>query len=138
VAKYINYDTKLVVNGVDLSNNAFNIDTPLVKDQVEVSGFNAAGAKEFLPGGKDERVTVSWRQDFGANKVDATLWPLYNSGSTFPITFQPTSGTPTATNPIYSGSANLYEYHPINSSFGDVSNVDTTFILTGGVSRGTA
>jgi hypothetical protein len=136
--KYINTDCKVVVNGVDLSNQAFNVDIPLVKTQVEVSGFSASGAQEFLPGPKDERVTVSFRQNFGGTLVDATLWNLYNSGTPFILAVNPTSGTANASNPTYSGTANLYEYHPINAAFGDVSNTDVTFIFTGGVNRATA
>lgn len=136
--KYLNTDCKVMVNGVDLSNQAFNVDIPLVKDQVEVSGFSASGAKEFLPGAKDERVTVSFRQNFGGTLVDATLWNLYNSGTPFILAVNPTSGTATSSNPTYSGTANLFEYHPINSAFGDVSNTDVTFIVTGGMNRATA
>lgn len=136
--KHIASDIKVVVNSVDLSAHAFNVDVSLEKDKVDVSGFNASGAREYLPGQKDEEITVSFRQDFDSAKVDQTLWPLYNNGNTFPITVNPTSSAASASNPTYSGSANLYEYHPLNAELGDVSETQVTFALTGGITRGTA
>jgi hypothetical protein len=134
----INNDVVVIVNGVDLSNNAFNVDLNLTRDQVEVSGFNSAGAKEFLPGSKDEEVVVSFRQDFAAAKVDATLWPLYTNGSTFGILVRPTSSAASSTNPAYTATAGLYEYHPLDGAFGAASDTQVTFKLIGGVSRATA
>lgn len=138
MGKLLGNDVFVKVAGVDLSNDAFNVDIHLEKERVEVSGFNATGTKEFLPGQATEEVTVSFRQDFASGKVDATLWPLYSGGSAFAMEFRPTSGTPTATNPVYSGSANLYEYHPIDVAFGDVMDTQVTFAFTGAVARGTA
>src|SRR5690348_5840691 len=101
--KYIAQDFFVKINGVDLSQWAFNVDTNFQKDKLDVSGFNATGAKEYLPGPKDEEFIVSFRQDHGAGAVDQTLWPLYDLGSTFPFELRPTSGSVTSTNPKWSG-----------------------------------
>lgn len=141
MTKFINQDLYVSVNSVNLSNHAFKVDINLTKDQVDVSGFNSTGTKEFLPGSKDEEVTIGFLQDFSStagSNVDATLWPLYNSGTSFVISVNPTSATASATNPTYSGTANLYEYHPLNGSYGDRSETDVTFKFTGGVTRATA
>jgi len=131
-------DAVVKINSVDLSQWAFNVDLHLEKEKLETSGFNSAGAKSFIPGAKDEEFIVSFRQDFAASAVDATLWPLYSGGTAFPISVQPTSGSTTSTNPLYSGTANLYEYHPLDAAFGEVANTQVTFSVTGGISRSTA
>jgi hypothetical protein len=138
VAKFIASDYFVSINGVDLSSWAKAVEMSLEKDRVDVSGFNSTGAKEFLPGQKEEVVTVTFNQDHAANAVDATLWPLYNNGTTFPVIFRPTSSAASATNPAYSGSANLYTYDPMNAELGEVSEIEAEFTFTGSVSRGTA
>lgn len=140
MAKSIASDVRVVVNSVNLSAWAFKVDVKLEKDKVDVSGFNADSSKEFLPGQKDEEFVVSFRQDFGANAVDQTLWPLYNGGSGFPISVMPTStGGTSATNPIYScGTAYLYEYHPLDADLGNANETQVTFSCNSAVTRGTA
>lgn len=99
-----------MVGTVDLSNHAFNVDTPQEKEQVDVSGFG--GTREFLPGIEDATLTIQFLQDFGSNSVHATLYPIYTSGSAVAVYVQPvsTDGT-SATNPLFGGSANLYTYN---------------------------
>jgi hypothetical protein len=138
MAKLIHQSDYISVNSVDLSYWGFNIDVNLQKDQVEVTGFNSTGTKEYLPGNKDEEIVASFRQDYGNGGPDQTLWPLYNGGSAFPIAVRPTSGSATNTNPVYSGSATLYEYHPIDGALGAVSEIQCTFKVQGGLTRGTA
>jgi len=138
MAKFSLTDAQVKINSVDLSQWAFNVDLHLEKEQLETSGFNAAGAKSFIPGAKDEEFVVSFRQDFASSAVDQTLWPLYSGGTAFPFSLQPTSGSTTTTNPLYSGTANLFEYHPLDGEFGAVAETQVTFKVTGGVSRSTA
>lgn len=138
MAKHQAQDYYVKINSVDLSNWAFNVDLKLEREKLDVSGFNSTGAKEWVPGSKDEEATVSFRGDFAANAVDATLAPLYFNSTTFPILMRPTSGTISATNPEYRGSANLYEYHPLNAEVGEVAETQVTFAFTGAVTRGTA
>ena len=101
MAKFISTDWKVVVNGVDLSDHADQVDTPFEKEQVDVSEFG--DTREFLPGIENATITIEFIQDFASSKVHATIYPLYNGGSTFPVYVQPsrTSNTST-TNPICS------------------------------------
>ena len=50
MSKFLLNDVRVVVNSVNLSDHAFNIDTPSEKEQVDVSGFSPTGTREFLPG----------------------------------------------------------------------------------------
>lgn len=126
MAKFISTDWKVVINGVDLSDHADEVDTPFEKEQVDVSGFG--GTREFLPGIEDATITIGFIQDFGSSKVHATIYPLYSGGSTFPVYVQPsrTSGT-SATNPICGGTASVYTYNGGAATLNEVSKISVDF-----------
>jgi hypothetical protein len=121
---------------IDLSNHSFSLDVPLTREQVDVSGFSPTGAKEFLAGQRDERITVGILQDFGTNlnigtwSVDQALSTLYTSGSSFLITVRPTSGTVSTTNPTYSGTVTLFDYNPLAGSLNARGETNVTFIAS--------
>jgi hypothetical protein len=127
MSKFLLNEVKVMVNNKDLSDHAFNVDTPEVKSQVDVSGFTPTHTSEFLPGLADQTITVQFRSDFAANSVHATLQPLYSSGSAFPIYVSPTSGTPTATNPVFGGSATLYDYNGLAGALGADAQMTVNF-----------
>jgi hypothetical protein len=128
MSKFLLEDVKVVVAGVDLSGHAFNVDTPSVKAQVDVSGFNPNGTMEFLPGLADQTITIQFHNDFAAAQVHATLWPLYQSGTGFIIWLQPDSNSGTsAVNPIYGGSATLYEYNGLSGALNAPADTTATF-----------
>ena len=109
--KFINTDWKVVINSVTLSDHAFDVQIANEKEQIDVSGYSPTGTREFLPGIQDQTITVSFLMDYAASSVHATIWPLYEGGSSFPILVQPDSdaGT-TSSNPTYSGTASIYSY----------------------------
>jgi hypothetical protein len=110
VGKYVSTDWRVVVNNRDLSDHAFNVDTPQEKEQIDVSGFG--GSREFLQGQEDATLTIQFLGDFGSSSVHATLSALYSSGTTFPIYVQPFNGTGTSdTNPLFGGTASLFTYN---------------------------
>lgn len=119
MAKYLLTDGYVEINTVDLSDHAHGLDTPQSKDRVDVSGFNSAGTKEFLPGSKEESATISFRQDFAASKIHATCEPLFRNNTTFGFSIRPTSGSVSATNPRLWGTASIFEYNGLN---GEISN----------------
>jgi hypothetical protein len=128
MSKFLLEDVKVVVNGVDLSGHAFNVDTPSEKEQVDVSGFNPNGTREFLPGLADQTIEVQFENDFAASSVHATLSALYESGTPFPIYLQPDSDAGTsATNPIYGGSASLYSYNGLSGALNARAETTATF-----------
>jgi hypothetical protein len=127
MSKFLLTDAKVVVNGVDLSDHAFNVDTPQVKPQVDVSGFNPNATTEYLPGLADQTITVQFRQDFASGKVHSTLQGLYAGGSVFVVYVQPTSGTVSATNPAFGGSATMYDYNGLAGALNASSDMTVNF-----------
>jgi hypothetical protein len=130
MAKYLLKMGKTLVNGVDLSRFAFSLDTPDTKEQVDVSGFG--GVVEYLPGQRDQTITIGFMQGFGTSEPHQVLQPLYNSGSAFPLIVQPdsTAGT-SAANPTFGGTAILYEYNGLAGQLNARGEITATFKPSG-------
>ena len=60
MAKYLLTNGKVFINGKDLSDHAFSIDTPDEREEVDVSGFSPSGTREFLPGVRDQTITIAF------------------------------------------------------------------------------
>lgn len=138
--KEVLLDAYVEVNGVDLSDHFSEITVEDTADEVDLSAFGA-GYREFGVGLKDATITGTAFQDFDASKVDATLQPLYASGSTFLVKVRKskTLGA-SGTNPVYSMVSKLYSFSPIAGGVGDASTTPITFRNAGtaGLTRGTA
>jgi hypothetical protein len=140
VPKFVLKDAVLTVNSVNLSDNASSVTVEGTTDEVDVTSFTTASYREFTDGFKDATITATFFQNFDAGKVDATLFPLWNAGSTFAVTVKATSAATSATNPLYSlTAAKMYGYSPLAGGVGDASSMDVTFRNAGtaGLTRGT-
>jgi hypothetical protein len=121
-------DVKVVVAGVDLSDQAFSVDAPMEKDQVDVSTFSPSGARSFLPGISDQTITVGFRQNYASGKVHQTIYPLFAAGTTFPLFIQPDSDAGTsATNPVCGGTAAIYTYNGLGGELNDSADIEVEF-----------
>jgi hypothetical protein len=128
MAKYLLTRAKVTVNSVDLSNFAFSLDTPDEREQVDVSGFNAAGTREYLPGQRDQSIVVGFLQGFGSGEPHRVLQPLYESGTTFAISILPDSTAgPGVGNPSFGGTASLYAYDGLNGQLNARGEITATF-----------
>lgn len=127
MGKFINQNIVVKVNNVDLSDHAFSVDLPASREQIDVSGFNATGAKEFLPGATDQTVTIGFLQDFAASKVHQTLEPLYTNSSTFLLQIWPAGSVTSSTNPVFQGTSAMFEYNGLSGELGARSEITATF-----------
>lgn len=128
MGKFLLTNAKIVVGGSDLSNFAFSLDTPDTREQVDVSGFNPNGTREYLPGQRDQSIVIGFLQGFGSGEPHRVLQPLYAAGTTFAISVQPdaTAGTSSA-NPWFGGTAALYEYDGLNGQLNARAEITATF-----------
>lgn len=129
----------VVINGVDLSDHCSKVTIATTYNEVDVTAFGA-NFKQIVQGLGDASITADFFQDYAASSVDATLWPLNNSGSIFPIVVKPSSVAVSASNPSYTMQAVLTDYNPIDGAVGDVTNTSVKFSNSGtaGVVRATA
>lgn len=127
MAKTILKDVSVLINNVNLADHANAVGMEDTADEIEFTGFSAAGYKEYGQGLKDATFTVTLFQDFATGSVHGTLQPLYASGGTFSLVLKPTSGAVSATNPSVTMTARLYSYAGIDGSVGEASMIEATF-----------
>lgn len=126
MAKFSATDVDILVNSQNISDWCVSVDTPDTKTQIDVSGFNPTGSMEFVPGTRDQTITLGVLQDFGATQIHSLLNPLYVNNTVFAIEIRPTSAARSATNPWYGGSAQMYEYDGLNAQLNNRAEITVT------------
>lgn len=135
MAKFVATDYTIEIESTDFSDSIAAATLEISTDEQETTAFGA-DYRTRIAGLKDASISLDFHQDFGASSVDATLFPLLGSAVAFSIT--PTSGTVSATNPSYSGTAIVTSYSPFANSVGDLATFSVTWPVSGAVTRATA
>lgn len=125
MAKIVLKDCSITIDAVDLSDHISSVTIETTFDEVDVTGFGST-YKEILQGLGDATITLSVFQDFAAASVDATLWPLSQSGEGFVVVVKPTSAAVSATNPSYTMTGVLLNYSPVAGAIGEASTTDVS------------
>ncbi len=122
------------VNGVDLSDHCREFDA--VKGHTDIPQNAMGDSDEYGAAGlKQGPITASFIQDFAAANVHATINPLYENKTKFPIVWRNTSGAASATNPEHSGDFYVSSYRPVGGSHGGESLAAVTFNRAGNLSN---
>lgn len=138
MAKIVLKDCTVEVNSVDLSDHISSVEIMLSKDEIDTTNFGGEG-RERKAGLKDDSFTLNFQQDFATAEVDATLYPLWDNETEFPVSVKPTSATVSESNPTYSGTCILLEYQPLAGGVGELSETSVSFFSQrDGISRATA
>ena len=135
MAKFYAQDYKVTVGTTVLSDSIASVTLDITTDEVETTAFGSS-YRTRIGGLKDASVSLDFHQDFGAGSVDALLFPLM--GSTVAVSIAPTSGTITASNPLYSFTALVTQYQPFAGAVGDLATLSVTWPVSGEVTRATA
>jgi len=136
MATFVYTDASVVVNSVDLSDHVksctLNYEAEMLDDTVmgDTTRSNIAGLLNWS-------IDVEFLQDFASAKVDATLFTLVGAAA-FTVVLKPTSGSVSATNPSFTGSAVLESYPPMTGGVGDLETVSVTFRSAGTLARATS
>jgi hypothetical protein len=125
MAKIVLKDCFISIDAVDLSDHFSSVTIETTFDEVDVTGFGSI-YKEILQGLGDATITGSVFQDFAALSVDATLWPLSQSGEPFEVVVRPTSAVVGATNPEYTMTGVLLAYNPLAGDIGSAATTDVS------------
>jgi len=120
-------DVSLVVNSVDLSDHVREVTIAMSADDLDATAMGAT-SKAHAVGLRDDKMEVTFLQDYAAAKVDATLNPLVSSSTPFTIVAKPTSAAVSGTNPSYTMSSLLFDYTPIDATVGEISMPKVTFL----------
>lgn len=134
MAKFVATDFQITIGTDDFSQSLASATLEISVDEQETTSFSDS-YRTRIGGLKDASLTLDFHQDFGADSVDAVLFPLL--GQTVAFKIQPTSGAISATNPSYEGTALVVSYSPFANSVGDLATLSVTWPVTGEVTRNT-
>lgn len=127
-------DAYLVVNSVNLSDHVksvvFTADAAVLESTAMSNTWTAS-----IGGLKSGSLAVTFNDDFAAGSVDATVWPLLGTSTTFEL--RPTSAAVSATNPKWTGSV-LVNSTSVGGGVGELGAKSVTWPTTGTITRATA
>lgn len=126
MAKFVMLNCQVLVNSVDFTDHVNHVEVDLKKKAVDTTNFSGGGFEQ-TQGLREDEFTLTFQQDFAAAEVDATLYPLYNSGNEFPVEVRPVVGARSATNPGYVGTCILLNYTPLTGKPGQLSETKIKF-----------
>ena len=134
MAKFITTDYAIEIDSTDFSSSLNSVTLDITVEEQETTAFGNT-SRTRIGGLKDGSVSLDFHQDFGADSVDATLWPLL--GQTVSITITPTSGAASATNPSYEFDCLVTQYQPFANAVGELATLSVSWPITGDVTRNT-
>lgn len=139
MAIHVLTDASLTFNSVDLSDHVVTVEVNMSAEDVDVTAMGAT-SRAHAPGLRDDRVTVTFLQDYAASKVDATLSTYVGNATGASLVVKPTSSAVSTTNPSYTMTAILLDYPPISGTVGEANTIDVTFVPAAGskITRATA
>ncbi len=141
MARIVLTNVDVEIEGVNLSDYISSVSLSSTYDVVETTAFGGgnvpAAAKSRQAGLVDNSVTFEFHQDFAAGQVEATIYPLL--GTEAVVTVQPEFGTATTvTNPLYTFTAVVSEWTPLNGAVGELATASVTWPITGPVVKTTS
>lgn len=126
-------DAYLVVNSVNLSDHVKSVTATFDAALLDSTAMGDTWT-ENTPGLKSGSISVTFNDDFASGSVDATLWPLFGTSTTFEL--RPTSSAVSATNPKWTGSVVVNQI-PVGGGVGELGAKSVTWPTTGTVTRAT-
>ena len=133
MAKLVLTDVSVTLAGSDVSANIAAVTLSSSSAEVETTSFGV-GAVTRTGGLVDNSVTLSWHNEYSS--IEGLVYPLI--GSTATIVIKPSSGAVGTANPSYTATVLVTEWTPINGAVGELNVVDTTWPISGTITRGTA
>jgi hypothetical protein len=113
MAKRIALKDSVMIDTTDLSTFSRAVQYTSEHERVDVSGFNATGANQYLAGQTTHSVTVEFYGSYGTGEVHATLEPIHKNRTIVPFKWRPDQTAPvSATNPELRGNVQVLTYSP--------------------------
>lgn len=111
------YDAYFVLNSVNLSANVKSIRLPYGVESLDDTAMGDT-TRTHLGGLKTWSIEVDLLQDYASSSTDQSLNALV--GGTYAFEIRPTSGSVSATNPKWTGTALVKDYQPIGGTVGEL------------------
>ena len=123
----------ILVDTIDLSGFANQLELSTQTEQLDVTTFASAGFRQFMPGLQMHQASVSGFQDYATTGVDAAIGSTLGGLST--VTVGPTGGA-TAGDVAYFGTSRLFTSNPLTGNVGDPAGFSIGFGGTGPLIKG--
>ena len=126
---------------VDLTDHVTSLTINRQFDELNVTAMGALG-NSFIAGLESSTISVDFLNDDATAQVMTTLNALVGTNAKFKILQTtvpgtPTTGTPSATNPLYSGLVLVNKLTPVAGKVGDVAVQSLTFTVSGAITVAT-
>ena len=127
---------------VDLTDHVTSLTINRQFDELDVTAMGATG-HSFIAGLESSTISVDFLNDDATAQVMTTLNALVGTNAKFKILQTtvpgtPTTGTPSATNPLYSGLVLVNKLTPVAGNVGDVAVQSLTFTVSGAITVATS
>lgn len=137
MAVIVETNRRLTLNAVVLSDHCKMVNLAMESDPQDSTTFGSTW-KTFLAGLRSGTVGINFLNDYAAGSVDATLWPIFSSGTgVTAFTTRQDSGAISATNPDYQGNL-VVSQHSAGGTIGELAKMDVSYPTTGAVTRATS
>ena len=133
MAKLVLTDSKITINGTDVSTYVAAVTLSVTAAEVETTAFGQ-GAVTRVGGLQDNSVTLSMHNDYSA--IEGLVYPIV--GSTAQINIKPNGTAVGTANPSYTMQALVTEWSPVNGAVGELNTADVTWPISGTVTKATA
>jgi hypothetical protein len=122
---------------VDLTDHVTSLTINRQFDELDVTAMGATG-HSFIAGLESSTISVDFLNDDATAQVMTTLNTLVGTNAKFKILQTTTPGTPStgtvsATNPLYSGLVLVNKITPVSGKVGDVAVQTLTFTVSGAI-----
>jgi len=126
---------------VDLTDHVTSLTINRQFDELDVTAMGSAG-HQFIAGLESSTISIDFLNDDATASVMTTLNSLVGTNAKFKILQTtipgtPTTGTPSATNPMYSGLVLVNKITPVAGKIGDVAVQSLTFTVSGAITVAT-
>ena len=119
----------------DLSDHVSSVTLEISADEIVTTSMGST-FNERVGGLKDGSLSIEFQSDFAASEVDATLWPLFGTVTSFVV--KPTSDAVSATNPSYSGNILINQHIPVGNAVGELATMSVAYPTSGTITRATS
>ena len=132
---------KIGTTYVDLTDHVTSLTINRQFDELDVTAMGASG-HSFIAGLESSTISVDFLNDDATAQVMTTLNTLVGTNAKFKILQTtvpgtPTTGTVSATNPLYSGLVLVNKLTPVAGKVGDVAVQSLTFTVSGAITVAT-
>ena len=129
----------LKIGGTDLSDHVQSIEVQMNVADIDVTAMGAV-SQQHAPGLRDDRIIVTFFQDYAVSKVDAVVNPLVGSASGATVIAYANGVVASSTAPSYTCVMSPFTYSPLNGAVGTAFQTQVTFEPvqgSAGIVRGT-